>query len=78
VLLFLGDPRVPFTNNLAERALRMARLAQKIFGCARTLEGARRLVRIRSYIDTLRKQDRDILGELTSALKGTPRISDHV
>ena len=32
VLRFLTDPRVPFTNNLAERDGRMMKLRQKIFG----------------------------------------------
>ena len=40
VLRFLTDPRVPFTNNLAERDGRMMKLRQKIFGGFRSDRGA--------------------------------------
>ena len=38
VLRFLEDPAIPFTNNLAENALRMAKVQQKISGCFRTMD----------------------------------------
>ena len=41
VCRFLEDLRVPPTNNLAERDIRMVKLQQKISGCWRTLDGAR-------------------------------------
>ena len=55
VLRFLEDPAIPFTNNLAENALRMAKVQQKISGCFRTMEGAKFFCRIRSYISTCMK-----------------------
>ncbi len=63
-LRFLTDPAIPFTNNLAEQALRMMRLQMKISGCFRTAEGARRCADLRSLMETDRKQGRDLLAGL--------------
>jgi hypothetical protein len=65
---------VPFTNNGAERDIRMVKVRQKISGCFRTLHGARVFARIRSYISTCRKQGRNILDELEKAVVGKPFI----
>ena len=72
ILAFLWDPDLPFTNNEAERAFRMMKVRLKISGCFRTLEGARRHARIRSYISTLRKQGLPVLEYLRHALDGRP------
>jgi transposase len=55
VCRFLVDLRVPFTNNQAERDVRMVKLARKISGCWRTLLGAQAFLLLRSYISTGRK-----------------------
>jgi transposase len=59
VLRFLTDFTVPFTNNQAERDLRM-----KISGTFRTFEGAQVFADIRSVISTVRKHGANILETL--------------
>jgi transposase len=66
VLRFLVDPRVPFTNNLAERDGRMMKLRQKISGGFRSEDGAKDFGVIRSALSTARKQGWDILHTLAS------------
>lgn len=72
VLAFLSDERVPFTNNLGERDLRMMKVRQKISGCFRTLKGAQTFCRIRSYISTCRKQGLNVWEGLQTAVNGRP------
>lgn len=72
ILAFLWALELPFTNNEAERAFRMMKVRIKISGCFRTLEGARRHARIRSYISTLRKNGLPVLEYLGRALDGHP------
>ena len=70
VLKFLEKAEVPFTNNQAERDLRMMKCKQKISGGFRTMEGANNFAIIRSVISTARKQGRNILESLKDLLKG--------
>lgn len=72
VLRFLTDLRVPFTNNLGERDIRMAKLQQKISGGWRTLAGAQAFAAIRSYVSTARKQGVNALDVLRDAFAGQP------
>ena len=55
-LRFLTDFEVPFTNNLAERDLRMMKLRMKISGCFRSAQGARDFATLRSVGSTAGKQ----------------------
>ena len=63
-LRFLTDPRTPFTNNEAERDLRMAKLRQKISGGFRSERGACNFARMRAVIATARKQGWNVLHTL--------------
>ena len=60
-LLFMADPAVPFTNNLAERALRMAKLQMKISGGFRTPDGAARFAQMRGLAETARQRGQTLL-----------------
>jgi transposase len=65
-LRFLTDFDVPFTNNLAERDLRMMKVKMKISGGFRTLEGARIFALLRSVVSTASKQRCNILQVLAA------------
>jgi len=70
VLRFLTEVNVPFTNNQAERDLRMMKCKQKISGGFRSFDGAGAFANIRSFLSTVSKRDYNILQSLTDALKG--------
>jgi transposase len=71
-LRFLEDLRVPPTNNLAERDIRMVKLQQKISGCWRTLDGAQAFLTVRSYVATARKHGVNPLAALRRLFEGNP------
>lgn len=74
VLRFVTDLRVPFTNNLGERAIRMPKVKLKISGCFRTLKGAQDFCIIRSYLDTLHKQGHNLFQVLRQTFMGNPPL----
>ena len=69
---FMTQPHVPFTNNLAEQAVRMPKVKQKVSGCFRTLQGAQTYCAIRSYCATMHKQGANIFEALVATFNGTP------
>jgi transposase len=70
VLLFATDPRVPFTNNRAERDLRMAKVKQKVSGCFRNPDFAAAYCRISSYLQTMANKGYNPLVAIQMALSG--------
>ncbi|MEV6449661.1 IS66 family transposase [Amycolatopsis sp. NPDC051716] len=72
VLLFARDLTVPFTNNQAERDLRMIKAQLKISGGWRTPHGAHAWLRVRGYISTARKNGLHIITALRDAITGNP------
>jgi transposase len=72
VLALLDDLRIPFTNNQAERDLRLAKVQQKIAGTFRSATGVTTFCCIRSYLSTMHKQGRPMLSALTAVFHGQP------
>jgi len=70
VLAFAQYEVVPFTNNLAERDIRPWKTKLKVSGCFRTTTGADHYARIRSFISTARKQQKNVFTELCWVLNG--------
>lgn len=70
VLLFAKKSEVSFTNNRAERDLRMAKVKQKVSGCFRKEIYARAYCRISSYLQTMASQGYNPLIAIQMALAG--------
>ena len=70
VLLFAKNSDVPFTNNRAERDLRMSKVKQKVSGCFRTEKYAKAYCRISSYLQTMKNKGINPLVAVNLALNG--------
>ncbi len=70
VLRFLRDPHVSFTNNAAERALRMAKVKMKVSGCFRTQAYGEAYARISSYLQSMAALGYNPLVAIQIALDG--------
>jgi transposase len=69
-LTFTGDLSVQPWNNVAERAVRMIKTKTKVSGGFATLTGLQAFLAVRGYLDTLRKNTRNLLDGLIAALNG--------
>ena len=69
---FMTDHHVPFSNNIAEQAVRMPKVKQKISGGFRTHAGLDTFCTIRSYLATLHKQGENLFLALTLTFQGSP------
>ena len=70
VLLFAKNSDVSFTNNRAERDLRMSKVKQKVSGCFRTENYAKAYCRISSYLQTMASKEYNPLIAIQMALAG--------
>lgn len=70
VLLFAKESDVPFTNNRAERDLRMSKVKQKVSGCFRTEHYAKAYCRISCYLQTMSNKGYNPLVAIQLALSG--------
>lgn len=70
VLLFAKKSGVSFTNNRAERDLRMSKVKQKVSGCFRTELYAKAYCRISSYLQTMANKGHNPLIAIQMALAG--------
>lgn len=68
VLLFAKKSEVSFTNNRAERDLRMTKVKQKVSGCFRKEEYAKAYCRISSYLQTMASKGHNPLIAIQMAL----------
>jgi len=76
VLAFAFNKEVPFTNNLAERDIRPAKIKQKISNCFRTFTGAEIYARIEGFVSTARKHNCNVFSELCTTFDGYNFITE--
>jgi transposase len=70
IFTFMAYPDVPPDNNSSERAIKAAKLKDKVSGGFRSVPGAIRFVQLLSLTQTLRKQKLPILPTLTAIFQG--------
>jgi transposase len=66
--LFAKDGHVAFTNNRAERDLRMSKVEQKVSGCVRNSQYADAYCRLSSYLQTMANKGHNPLIAVQTAL----------
>lgn len=76
VLAFAFNEEVPFTNNLAERDIRPAKVKLKVSNCFRTFKGAEIYARIASFVSTTRKNEKNVFSELCATFRGNNFLTE--
>lgn len=71
-LLFLYDFRVPFSNNMSEKDLRICKNRQKMAGGFRTTAGKEMYCNIISFIETIKRRKRNIFQSIIALMNGAP------
>ena len=69
-LRFANNFDCPFSNNLAERDIRVAKIKEKVSGCFRSDKGEKSFATIYSFIQTLKKNSISVYDELVKVFKG--------
>ena len=70
VCMFITDFNVPFTNNQAERDLRLSKVRMNVSGCFRTTLGAINYARLQSYLSTAKKNGASAYQAIQSLING--------
>jgi transposase len=70
IFTFMAYPDVPPDNNSSERAIKAAKVKDKVSGGFRSVQGATRFAQLLSLTQTLRKQKLAILPTLIAIFKG--------
>ena len=70
ILRFARDWRVPYTNNTAERAIRCARVKEKVSGCFRTKSGADDFACVLSFISSAALHGVSSFDAIVAAFRG--------
>jgi transposase len=74
LLRFLADPRIELTNHRAERALRPAVIARKVWRCSKNGEGAHAFAAFTSVVRIPAKNGIDSLVEGLYQLFSAPNV----
>ena len=72
VWLFTTNPKIPWTNNVSEQALKSPKLHQKVSGYWHTTLTLARFCRVRSYLVTARNHGVGAIDAIHAALTGKP------
>lgn len=73
-LLFLHDFKVPFSNNMSEKDLRICKNREKMAGGFRTEKGRQMYCDIISFIETVKRKKQNIFRSIKALMNGTPVI----